>query len=74
MATVSDSLLMEWFNLYCMVIFVDGLVPLSNIGGTGYVDDIEMGTLLYPLPDILVNRACVSFLQVCLDTVLACVD
>jgi len=37
---------MEWFKLYCMVIFVDGLVPLSNIGGTGYVDDIETGTLV----------------------------
>ena len=58
---------MEWFNLYCMVIFVDGLVPLSNIGGTGDVDDInneqdistvhETGTLLFPLSEILVNRA-----------------
>ena len=49
-----------------MVIFVDGTEPFSTIH--------ETGTLLYPLPDILVNRACVCFLQVCLDTVLACVD
>jgi hypothetical protein len=50
-----------------MVLFVDGLVPLSNIGGIGDVDDIsteqdistdlETGTLLYPLSEILVNRA-----------------
>ena len=49
-----------------MVLFVDGLVPLSNIGGTGDVDDInneqdistvhETGTLLFPLSEILVNR------------------
>jgi len=65
---------MEWFNLYCMVIFVDGLVPLSNIGGTGYVDDIETGTLLYPLLGILVNRACVCLFRLCLDTILMCVD
>ena len=56
-----------------MVIFVDGLVLLSSIGGTGDVDDIdseedisivhdEMGTLLYPLPDIMVNRARVCLL------------
>ena len=67
-----------------MVIFVDGTEPLSCISGTDDVHDIdseqdistihETGTLSYPLPDILVNRACVSFLQVCLDTVLACVD
>ena len=67
-----------------MVIFVDGTEPLSCIGGTNDVHDIdseqdistihETGTLFYPLLDILVNRACVSFLRVCLDTVLACVD
>jgi hypothetical protein len=61
------SLVIVWFNLYCMVLFVDGLVPLSNIGGIGDVDDIsteqdistdlETGTLLYPLSEILVNRA-----------------
>ena len=49
-----------------MVIFVDGTEPFSTIH--------ETGTLLYPLPDILVNRACVSFLWVYLDTVLACID
>ena len=67
-----------------MVIFVDGTEPFSCIGDADDVHDIdseqdistihETGTLLYPLPDILVNRACVSFLRVCLDTVLACVD
>ena len=67
-----------------MVIFVDCTEPLSCIGGTDDVHDIdseedistihETGTLLYPLRDILVNRACVSFLPLCLDTVLACVD
>ena len=67
-----------------MVTFGDGTEPLSYIGGTDDVHDIdseqdistihETGTLLYHLPDILVNRACVSFLWVCLDTVLACVD
>jgi hypothetical protein len=50
-----------------MVLFVDGMVPLSNIGGTGDVDDIsteqdistvhETGTLLYLLSEILVNHA-----------------
>ena len=65
---------MEWFNLYYMVIFVGGLVPLSNIGGTGYVDDIEKGTLLYPLLGILVNRACVYLFRLCLDIILMCVD
>ena len=63
---------MEWFNLYCMVMFVDGLVPLSTIGGTGDVDNIdttednnivhETGILLYPLPEIPVNHACVCVL------------
>ena len=67
-----------------MVIFVDGTEPLSCIGGTEDVHDIdseedistihETSTLLYPLPDILVNRACVSFLPLCLDTVLAGID
>ena len=67
-----------------MVIFIDGMEPLSCIGGTDDVHDIdseedistihEMSTFLYPLHDILVNRACVSFLPLCLDTVLACVD
>jgi hypothetical protein len=48
-----------------MVLFVDGQVSLSNIGGTGDLDDIntehdistvyEMGTLLYPLSEILVK-------------------
>jgi hypothetical protein len=67
-----------------MVIFVDGTEPLSCIGGTDDVHDIdseedirtfhETGALLYPFPDILVNCACVSFLQLCLDTVLACID
>ena len=64
-----------------MVIFVDGTEPLSCIGGADDVHDIdseqdistihETDILLYPLPDILVNRACVSFLRVCLDSVLA---
>jgi len=68
-----------------MVIFVHGRVLLSSIGGTGDVYDIdseedisivhdETETLLYPLPDILVNRAYVCLLQLCLDTILACVD
>ena len=68
-----------------MVIFVDGTEPFSCIGGADDVHDIdseqdistihETDTLLYPLPDNLVNRAsCVSFLRVCLDTVLVCVD
>jgi len=75
---------MEWFNLYCMVVFIDDPVPLSTIGGTGDVDNIdteednnivhETGILLYPLPEILVNRACVCLLQLCLDTILACND
>jgi hypothetical protein len=78
------SLLIVWFNFNYMVIFVDGTKPLSCIDGTDDVHDInseedistflETGTLLYPLPDILVNRACVSFLQLCLDTVLAYID
>ena len=67
-----------------MVVFVDDPVPLSTIGGTGDVDNIdteednnivhETGIHLYPLPEILVNRACVCLLQLCLDTILACVD
>ena len=67
-----------------MVIFVDGTEPFSCIGDADDVHDIdseedistihETGTLLYPLRDILVNHACVSFLPLCLDTVLACVD
>ena len=68
-----------------MVIFVDDLVLLSSIGGTGDVDDIdseedisivhdETETLLYQLSDILVNHTCVCLLQLCLDTILACVD
>ena len=50
-----------------MVVFVDDPVPLSTIGGTGDVDNIdteednnivhETGILLYPLSEILVNRA-----------------
>ena len=78
------SLLIIWFNFNYMVIFVDGTEPLSCIGGTDDVHDIdseedistihEMSTFLYPLHDILVNRACVSFLPLCLDTVLACID
>ena len=80
----SHSLLIVLFNFNYMVIFVDGTEPFSCIGGTNDVQDIDSeqdistihktGTLLYPLPDILVSRACVSFLQVCLDTVLASVD
>jgi hypothetical protein len=52
-----------------MIIFVDGPVPLSSIAGTAGVDDTdteediitiyESGTLIYPLSEILVNRACV---------------
>ena len=67
-----------------MVMCVDGLVPLSTIGGTGDMDNIdteednntvyETGILLYLLSEILVNRACVCLLQLCLDTILACVD
>jgi len=67
-----------------MVVFVDDPVPLSTIGGTGDVDNIdteednnivyEKGILLYPLPHILVNRAYICLLQLCLDTILACVD
>ena len=57
-----------------MVIFVDGPVPLSSIGGTGYVDDIETGTLSYPLLGIMVNRACVYLFRLCLDIILMCVD
>jgi hypothetical protein len=67
-----------------MVIFVDITKPSSCIGGTDGVhvidseEDIstihETGTLLSPLLHIIVNRACVSFLQLCLDTVLAYVD
>ena len=82
--SLQHSLLVVWFNFNYMVIFVDGTEPLSCIGGTDDVHDIdseedistihETSTLLYPLPDILVNCVCVSFLQVCLDTVLACVD
>ena len=67
-----------------MVIFVDSTEPFSCIGGADDVHDIdseqdistihETDILLYPLIDILVNRACVSFLRVCLDSVLACDD
>ena len=70
--------------LFGMVTFVDGPVPLSTIGGTGDVDNIdteednnivhETGILLYPLPEILVNHACVCLFRLCLDTILMCVD
>ena len=63
------NLVMECFNLYCMVIFVDGSVPLSTIDGIGDVHNIDteegnntvhkMGIFLYPLLEILMNRACV---------------
>ena len=61
------SLVIVLFNLYCIVLFIDGLVPLTSIGGIGDVDDTnteedistvyKTGTLLYPLPEILVNHA-----------------
>jgi hypothetical protein len=67
-----------------MVMFIEGMEPLSCIAGTDDVHDIdseedintihETGTLLYPLLDILVNPACVNFLQLCLDTALTCID
>ena len=67
-----------------MVIFIDGMEPLSCIGGTDDVHDNdseedistihETGTLLYPLLGILVNRACVCLFRLCLDTILMCVD